>query len=456
MKSFQPRSEVLVAAAWVLTCAASILAGTALTLAPAEQARAWPLPGAAPGTAAATGPAAAFAAALAVLALFAAAGHARARGWERPFAELILVYPLLLAAVWFVLGAGPPGPAAWLTGGVLAAALAALARAAPRSRPPGPPPARRRWLAADLVMVAGPAAVGLATGVRPDWPGVLQSAVTYPLYAWLQLAVFLVLPARRLRAMGLGPAGTAVACGLVFALLHWPQPLVVALTFAGMAVWTSAWVRGRPLWELALVMGLAATAATQLMPAAWTDHMSVGPRAVRALAVRDLAGGPGPGPVPGTAWLASVYPVTVGRRLAPGEADRWRQALDAEHRVLIAWEMVLSDEYARRAATGACPPAPPLAETWRDLPSPWPDRLAALADPARFPAAGGPREAYVAALYRELLGRDPEPGAVARWSWSLFPLQRARLARLLLSERAELRNAPFRSSSFPRLRLPRG
>ncbi len=456
MRSFQPRSEVLVAAAWVLTCAAAVLAGTALTLAPAEQARAWPLPWAAPGAAAVTGPAAAVTAAVAVLALFAAAGHARARRWERPFAELILVYPLLLAAVWFVLGAGAPGAAAWITGGVLAAALVALALAPPRSRPPGPPPARRRWLAADLVMIAGPAALGLAAGVRPDWTGVLQSAVTYPFYAGLQLAVFLVLPARRLRAMGLGPTGTAAACGLVFALLHWPQPTVVVLTFVGMAVWTSAWVRGRPLWELALVMGLAATAATQLMPAAWTDHMSVGPRAVRALAVRDLAQGPGAGTVPAAAWLASVYPVTVGRRPAPDELDRWQRALDAEHRALIAWEMILSDEYARLAAAGERPPAPPLAATWRDLPSPWPDRLAALADPARFPAAGGTRDAYVAALYRELLGRDPEPGAVARWSWGLGPLQRARLARLLLSRRGELTDAPFASSSFPVLRLPRG
>ncbi|MFO7607791.1 MAG: hypothetical protein R6X35_01150 [Candidatus Krumholzibacteriia bacterium] len=450
-----PRPSVLVATAWVLACAAATLAGVALTLAPAEQARAWPVPAALPAGAAAVGPAAAGTAAAAVLLLVAAAGWARARRWEGLFGGLVLVYPLLLAGSWFVLGAAPPGPAAWVAGAVLAAGVALLAWRGPRRRPAGPPATPWRWRAADLVMIGGPAALGLAVGGAPDWRALGVSALFYPLFAAVQLVVFLVVPALRLRAMGLGPTGTALACALVFALLHWPHPAVLALTFAGMFVWASAWLRGRPLWQLALAMGLAATAASQLLPDRWTGHMNVGPRAVRAMAVADLAGGPGPGRVDAVRWLEGGYPLAVGRRAETAELARWRATLAAERRIQIAWEILLSDEYAGLAAAGRRDRPPPALAHWRDVPGPWSARLAAYGTEATLAAAGGTREGFIASLYRDLLGREPDPGGTGAWSFGLDPLQRAHLARYLLTHRLALRSAPWDGASFPPPRLPR-
>ncbi|MBE0565056.1 MAG: hypothetical protein IH621_03800 [Krumholzibacteria bacterium] len=318
-----------------------------------------------------------------------------------------------------------------------------------------PPTAPRRWFAVDLVMIAAPVAAGLAVGNPPDWRAVGISALFYPLFAALQLAVFLVVPARRLRAMGLGPTGTAVCCALVFALLHWPHPAVFGLTLAGMFVWASAWLRGRPLGQVALAMGLAATAASQFLPDPWTGHMNVGPRAVRALAVADLAAGPGPGPADAERWLAGAYPRAVGRPPEPDELDRWRAALAAEQRIRIAWEMFLSPEYARLAAGGSRPAPPPALEHWSHLPDPWAARLAAFGTDAYLDAAGGTGEGFLAAGYREILGREPEAGAAAAWTWGLDPVQRTYLARYLLAHRLALLRVPWDAASFPAPELPR-
>ena len=449
-----PRSPNLIATAWVLACAAATLAGVALTLAPAEQARAWPWPAALPQLAAAVGPLAAIAAAAALLAMFAAAGHARALGWESLFAGLILVYPLLHAGLWLVLGAGPVAPAAWVTGALLSVALAWLLRRGPRALPPTPPIPARRWLPADLAMVGLPVAAGLLAGAPLDGRAIAFSALTYPLFALLQLTVFLVIPARRLRAMGLGPRGTALACALVFALLHWPQPAVVGLTFVGMLVWALAWQHGRPLWQIALVMGWAATASSQFLPDGWTGHMNVGPRAVRELAIDDLAAGPGPAAADPQRWLAGVYPLAVGRPLLPGEWERWDRDIAREQRARIAWEILLSDEYAALAARGERPAPPPLTEHWSDLPPPWPERIAALAAPDRLREAGGSQAAFLGDLYGELLGRRPAPDQLGTWAWGLVPIQRTALARRLLAHRADLATAPYGAAAFPPLRLP--
>ncbi len=442
------RSSTLVTTAWVLACAAATLAGVAVGLAPAEQARAWPLPLALPRLAAAIGPLAALTGAAALLVMVAAAGHARARRWESLFGGLILVYPLLLAGVWLVLGADPAGPAAWITGMLLAAALAWLLVRGPRALPPAHRVAARRWLPVDLAMIGLPVALGLLAGTPLDGRAILLSALFYPVFALLQLTVFLVIPARRLRAMDAGPTGAALACALVFGLLHWPQPAVLALTVGGMLVWAAAWLRGRPLWQLALVMGWSATTATQFLPDAWTGHMNVGPRAVREMAVRDLAAAAGPLPAEPGRWLAAAYPLTVGRPLQSGEQAAWARGIAREQRACIAWEILLSAEYAARAAAAGLPAPPPLTQHWSDLAPPWPGRIAAMAD------AAGEETDFLRSLYRDLLGRDPASAELDSWAWGLVPIQRSALARLLLTERATLRSMPYAAAEFPPLRLP--
>jgi hypothetical protein len=452
IRPFHP--SFLIGGAWVAACLAAVLAGVALTLAPAEQARAWPLPAAVAAPPPIAGPAALATATAAVALLAMAAAHGRAGGMQKPFAALVLLHPLLLAGIWFVLGPGRPSAAALVIGTLLAAAILALARATPR---PGPRDAwSRRWLAVDAVMILAPAAIGLAMGTDVALRPFLISLALYPIYALVQLTAFLVVPAGRLRALGLSPAGTAAACASVFALLHWPHPLVMVLTAAGMAAWTLARLQGRPLWHLVLVMGLAATTVTQCLPDQWHGHMRVGPGAVRARAIEALAAAPGgthadPGP-----WLDAAFPTVVGRPLAAGERERWLDALARERRIQVAWLMQISGEYARRAAGEDLPPPPPATATWRDLDPARQAYLSAFGEPAVLAAAGGTFDGYVAHLYTAILGRQASAAERAGWRSGLGPIQRRRLAALLLEQRYALARQEFSVDWFPAFALPDG
>jgi len=449
------------AAAWVAACLAAVLGGQAVSLAQAELARSWPLPGPWPPLVRLAGPVAVVAAAAAALLLFAAASHARALGRQRPFAELLL-HPLLLSGVWLVLGADGPGPAAWIAGGALGTALAVLAwrdRSLDRARGRRPWRPRPVRLAADAAIILLPLGVGgLAAGgaaAAAGQGGTLVSLALYPLYAYVQLTVFLAVPAARLRALGLGRRGTSLACGLVFALVHWPNPLLVVLTGAALGLWAFDWLDGRPLWQLAVVMGLAATAVTHALPESWHGHMRVGPRAVRVLAVGDLVG-PEAGPVAGDAWIAAVYPGVVGRRPTDAERTAWHDALAADARSRWAQAMLASPEYAALAAAGRRPAPPPELAPLPDLPEPWRSRVARYASAAYADSAGGTDQAVLAAFYRDLLGRTVAPNETGPWSADLWPFQRAALVRRLFADRFQLQRKPFSVNTFQPLAIPAG
>ncbi len=436
-------------AAWVLTCLAALLAGQAVALAPAELARALPWPAPLPGAGSVLGGAALAAAAAAALLLLLAAGFARAGGRERALAGLILVHPLVLAGLWLLVDAQGVTAPGWAAGGGLAAGAAALAFVDGDTRRRGRPWSRN-WLLVDAAMVIPPVVIGLALGMRPGMEEVGRSVLLYPAYAFVQLSLFLALPVRRLRLLGVGPRASAAAAAVVFGLLHWPHPLVALLTTLGLAAWALAWQQGRPLWQLAVVMGLAATAVTQFLPDTWHGHMQVGPAAARQLAVADLAGSPGR--MPAGTFLAAAYPAAVGRAATTADLDRWQDILDRERRIRIAWQMHLSEEYAGLAAEGLRPAPPPLTADWSDLAAPWPATLAALADGA--PAGPRGRDAFLVHAYATVLGRETGREQRSAWHWDLDEGDRARLAEVLLQERAALVSAPPRADALPALRLP--
>ncbi|MHB8078857.1 MAG: hypothetical protein ACYDIE_06345, partial [Candidatus Krumholzibacteriia bacterium] len=90
------------------------------------------------------------------------------------------------------------------------------------------------------------------------------------------------------------------------------------------------------------------------------------------------------------------------------------------------------------------------------VPPPWRDEIVRLGSPAYLRAAGGDDAAFLAALYRELLGREGSPEEVAAWRPALAPdrLQREALVTALFDGRRALARGPADSLTVAALRLP--
>lgn len=134
-----------------------------------------------------------------------------------------------------------------------------------------------RWLAlGTAVVLAGLAAVALSVdGVEASPTKWALALATYPLYALVQLAVALVLPARVWRDDGHGARAVVVAAAVLFALIHAPNPVAMVLTGVGMIGWMLASRRGVGLAWLALSMGLCGATVAQGLPFAWTENLRV-------------------------------------------------------------------------------------------------------------------------------------------------------------------------------------
>ena len=106
-------------------------------------------------------------------------------------------------------------------------------------------------------------------------PGRLAYSLAYPLYALAQLLVFQSFLVPRLRRLGASGASLIAVAACMFALLHWPNRLVMAACIVGAGVWTWAFIRRPNICALALSMGLAAMAMYNAMPreiGPWSTH----------------------------------------------------------------------------------------------------------------------------------------------------------------------------------------
>jgi len=461
----------------VLASAAALALAMSLRLAPGEWPAAWPTaggPGQRTGRLLAGG---------LLLAAVAAAGLAASpapdRRWRRHLLAAMCWPAVPLAAAWLALpAAGPPTLrtlwllpalvlAAWLLGrrgrGWLGGAATAASAGARRGLLEG-----RLWRWAHPVVLVAGAAAGLAAGGFGDTRALLLSAVLYPLYALVQLALALAIPWPWLRRLAPGrgvAAGAAagVTAAAVFALVHWPNPVVMVLTAGGMLVWAHEYARGRPLWHLALSMGLLATVAAQGLPDAWTEHMRTGPGAVRQRAVAALATAAAArtdhlpaGRSRALALLAELYPATVGRHATQAELARWWRSLQPCRRAVLAWRFFISEEYRRKSGGPAGEAPLPGDVHWTDLPAPWPGRIGAF---AASPAAADPDgdadawTTHLHRLYREILRREPAPAELAAWSPALSPRQQQRLVEVLLERRGSLARTPFDTLGCRGMRL---
>lgn len=202
--------------------------------------------------------------------------------------------PLLLATgIWLVQPADNAGSALWmLFVVVLVGALWLSARSLKALPAPGIRYVlARRDVFADSLIVLLPVIIGACVvgGGRldPEPFEVVYSALIYPVYALAQLFVFLVIPATHMSNRGYSSNTIAVSCALIFGLIHWPNPLLMAGTGLAMLVWAKQFLRGRNVLMLALVLAIGATGFKYAMPQQWGWEMRIGPDYVAKRAAYD-------------------------------------------------------------------------------------------------------------------------------------------------------------------------
>ncbi len=81
---------------------------------------------------------------------------------------------------------------------------------------------------------------------------------------------------RLLAALG-KPAPAALLAGVLFAALHWPNPVLVPLTFVGGAAMAWLFARERNILPLALGQAILGALVWWAFPMAWHHSMRVGP-----------------------------------------------------------------------------------------------------------------------------------------------------------------------------------
>ena len=81
---------------------------------------------------------------------------------------------------------------------------------------------------------------------------------------------------RLLGATG-SPASAALLAGTIFALIHWPNPVLIPLTFIGGTAMAWLFARERNIIPLAIGQGILGTLVWWAFPVTWHHAMRVGP-----------------------------------------------------------------------------------------------------------------------------------------------------------------------------------
>lgn len=277
-----------------------------------------------------------------------------------------------------------------------------------------------------------------------EWRVVLA---TYPLYAVGQLLVFLVLPVVLAQREGLRRSTTVLVCATIFALAHWPNPVLVLLTGVAMAAWAWLYLRGAALWSIALSMGwLGALFAQGLAPSA-VGHMRVGPgyvlrmqqldhlatfdARVRFLASEESFTACGAKLEPWLRWMhLEVFGDPIGETVLQG----WRERIETGVRSRVVRTFYESSEFA-----GLHGPQPALDGRDRRLLAPrFRPRGQAQADydelcsERTYDAVGRDFRAFLTLLYRRLLSRQAAESELEAWPEAPTRDERAEVARMFL------------------------
>ena len=141
-------------------------------------------------------------------------------------------------------------------------------------------PATRRALVAFGGLAAGLVATGLLLGAPLHLPPNLLSwsrLWSYFAFCVLQQVALNSLLHNRMLALVRNEWAAAGLTGAIFAACHWPNPVLVPLTFAGGAVMAWLFGRSRNILPLAVGQALLGSLAWWAFPIAWHHHLRVGP-----------------------------------------------------------------------------------------------------------------------------------------------------------------------------------
>ena len=106
----------------------------------------------------------------------------------------------------------------------------------------------------------------------------IRHVVNYAAFCLLQqVALNSYLTNRLLYAFDEARMPTALVAGTVFALLHWPNPVLVPLTFFGGVAMSWLFARERNIIPLAVGQAIVGTLIWWAFPVAWHHGMRVGP-----------------------------------------------------------------------------------------------------------------------------------------------------------------------------------
>ena len=99
----------------------------------------------------------------------------------------------------------------------------------------------------------------------------------YMSFCLLQQVALNSLVTNRLLAAMDSPLRASLISGLFFALLHWPNPVLVPLTFVGGALMAWLFWKDRNILTLTIWQTILGTLAWKAFPIAWHHSMRVGP-----------------------------------------------------------------------------------------------------------------------------------------------------------------------------------
>jgi len=116
-----------------------------------------------------------------------------------------------------------------------------------------------------LLLAAGLAFAALG-GFALRWDRLAVNLLTYPLYGFLQLLVLQVFLIRRLERLTDSRRTVALVAAGIFALVHWPNAVLLVGCLAAGAVWARNFVRYGNLLPIALSMGILAAVLMNVMP----------------------------------------------------------------------------------------------------------------------------------------------------------------------------------------------
>ncbi len=140
--------------------------------------------------------------------------------------------------------------------------------------------ATKRAGIAFAILAGGLAAIGFARGAPHHFPAHLISLNrlwTYFAFCVLQQVALNSLLANRLEFLTGKRWLASLLAGVIFAACHWPNPVLVPLTFIGGTVMAWLFLSERNIIPLAVMQALLGTLAWWSFPLAWHHHLRVGP-----------------------------------------------------------------------------------------------------------------------------------------------------------------------------------